>query len=397
MIRAAQLLVAAALFLAGIVSAAAQAREVAEPVDVYLFWSRTCPHCERALEFLERLGAAEPRLRLHKFEVESGGGELFRRANEKFAVDRPAVPMIVIGERVLIGYGDDRSTGASIVRYVRACLASACPDLIKPLLAKEGGGQPQIERPPPPRTVKLPLIGEIETARLSLPLLTIVMAAVDGFNPCAMWGLVFLLGLLIGLEDRRRMWVLGGAFIAVSALVYFAIMAAWLNVLLLLGALVWIRVGVALVALAGGVYYLREFARGEAVCQVTAPAGRRRLLDRLKDMAQRRRVVLALLGVAALAVAVNLIDLLCSAGLPAVYTEVLTQSRLPLWQYYAYLALYILVFMADDLLVFATAMATLTLSGFATRYTRFSKLVGGVVLAGIGGLLLFRPEWLSFR
>jgi hypothetical protein len=223
------------------------------------------------------------------------------------------------------------------------------------------------------------------------------MAVVDGFNPCAMWGLVFLLGLLIGLKDRRRMWVLGSAFVAVSALVYFAIMAAWLNVLLLLGALVWVRIGIAVVALAGGAYYLREFARGETACKVTAPEGRRRLLDRVKSQAQRRQLGLALLAVAVLAVAVNLIDLLCSAGLPAVYTEVLAQSRLPLWQYYAYLALYILVFMADDLLVFATAMTTLTLSGFGLRYTRYSNLVGGVVLAGIGGLLLFRPEWLSFR
>lgn len=223
------------------------------------------------------------------------------------------------------------------------------------------------------------------------------MAAVDGFNPCAMWGLVFLLGLLAGLKDRRRMWALGGVFVAVSALVYFAIMAAWLNVLLLLGALVWIRAGVAAVALAGGAYYLREFVRGETACKVTAPEGRRRVLDRLREMARQRNLALALLGVAMLAVAVNLIDLLCSAGLPAVYTEVLAQSRLPLWEYYSYLALYILVFMADDMLVFATAMAAMTVTQFGLRYTRVSNLVGGVVLVALGALLLVRPEWLSFR
>lgn len=384
----------AVLLLAGTGRAASQAPEHA---DIYVFYSRTCPHCERALAFLERVRAEEPRLRLHALEVEGRGAAPFRRAVEAFRIDRPAVPMIVIGERVMIGYGDDRISGAAIRRHLRACLAQPCRDLIKPLLDEGGGGQPQIERPPPPRKVTLPFVGEIETAGLSLLALTAVMAAVDGFNPCAMWGLVFLLGLLAGFKDRRRMWALGGVFVAVSALVYFAIMAAWLNVLLLLGALAWIRAGVAAVALAGGAYYLREFARGETVCKVTAPESRRRLLDRLRELARRRNLALAVAGVAVLAVAVNLVDLLCSAGLPAVYTEVLAQSRLPRWEYYGYLALYILIFMADDLLVFATAMTAMTVSRFGLRYTRASNLVGGIVLAALGLLLLFRPEWLVFR
>jgi hypothetical protein len=113
-------------------------------------------------------------------------------------------------------------------------------------------------------------------------------------------------------------------------------------------------------------------------------------------MAQRPGLLASMLGIAALAVAVNLVDLLCSAGVPAIYTEVLTQSRLPLWQYYAYLALYILVFMADDLLVFVTAMTTLTLTGLGQGYVRISSLIGGVVLTAVGALLLLRPEWLSF-
>ncbi len=160
------------------------------------------------------------------------------------------------------------------------------------------------------------------------------------------------------------------------------------------GAPVWIRVAVAVAALAGGIYYLREFARGEVVCKVDADEGRRRLLDRLKGMAQRPNLLLATVSLAVLAVAVNFIELLCSAGLPAVYTEVLTQSRLSVSKYYAYLALYIVVFMADDMVVFATAAMTLGLA--ALGHVRIPSPVGGILLTGIGVLLLFRPEWLSF-
>lgn len=390
-------LLVVALSLVAFASAVAQSPEPPGQADIYLFWSRTCPHCERALQFLERLASARPSLRLHVFEVEGEGAGLFRRINETFAIGRPAVPTIVIGAQVLIGYGDDETTGASIARHVEACLAHGCPDLVRPLLATVDAVRPAIERPRLVPAVRLPLLGEVETGRLSLPLLTVVMAAVDGFNPCAMWGLVFLLGLLVGIKEPRRRWLLGGTFVAVSAAVYFAIISAWLNLLLLLGALVWIRIAVGLAAVAGGVYYLREFARGDVACRVTASAGRRRALDRLKDMAQRPSLAASVLGVAALAVAVNLIDLLCSAGVPAVFTEVLAQSRLPLWQYYAYLALYIVVFMADDMLVFVTAMTTLSLTGLGQGYVRVASLAGGIVLTAVGALLLLRPEWLSFR
>ena len=248
-----------------------------------------------------------------------------------------------------------------------------------------------------PATISVPLLGEVRTADLSLPALTVVLGALDGFNPCAMWVLVFLIGLLVGMQDRVRMWVLGTAFIAGSAAVYFLFMAAWLNFLLFIGAVVWVRAAVALVALGGGFYYLREYFRNpDAACTVTAPEARRRVLENLRRLALESRFWVALAGIVALAFAVNLVELLCSAGIPAVYTQVLALNHLPAWQYYAYLALYILVFMLDDLIVFVVAMKALQITGMTTSYSRFSHLAGGVVLLAIGALLLLRPEWLMF-
>jgi hypothetical protein len=248
-----------------------------------------------------------------------------------------------------------------------------------------------------PPVIPVPFIGEIRTTDLSLPVLTVVLGALDGFNPCAMWVLVFLIGLLVGMQDRFRMWTLGTAFIAGSALVYFLFMAAWLNFLLFMGAVVWIRAGVALVALGGGFYYLREYFRNpEGVCPVTAPQSRKRVFEGLRKLATESRFWLAFVGILALAFAVNLVELLCSAGIPAVYTQVLALSKLPAWQYYGYLGLYILVFMLDDLFVFVVAMKTLQVTGATAGYARFAHLAGGVVLLAIGALLLLRPELLMF-
>jgi len=136
-----------------------------------------------------------------------------------------------------------------------------------------------------------------------------------------------------------------------------------------------VRIGIGLVALAGAAYQLRKYvlARGET-CPVTAPEARRQILARLRGLAARREFYVALAGIVALAFAVNLVELLCSAGIPVVYTQVLAMSDLPLLQYYAYLLLYVAVFMLDDLVVLVLALATLHVSGLATSYARFSHL-----------------------
>jgi hypothetical protein len=359
----------------------------AAEVDVHLFWRIGCPHCEREIEFLDRLASAHPQVRVQKLEVSRSraNAALMVAAAERLKVEAGSVPLTVIGERAWVGF-DDATIGREIERHIAACLASSCPSVV-----------PQKREARIPETVRLPLVGEVRTANLSLPALTALLAAADGFNPCAMWVLVFLLGLLAGMKDRARMWLLGIAFVGASALVYLLILGAWLNVLLLAGTVAVVRVAIGVVALAGGGYYLKEFiTNADMKCEVTAPAGRRRVLERLKALAQRPDLVPALAGIVLLAFAVNVVEFLCSAGIPAVFAQVLALSELAPWQYLGYLLLYVAVFMLDDLVVLVTALKTLEVTGLTGRYARWSNALGGVALIAIGALLIFRPEWLAF-
>lgn len=358
----------------------------AATVDVYLFWRIGCPHCERAIEHLDRIAAAGPEVRLHKLEVSRSraNAAAMVQAAERLGVEVGSVPLTVVGDRGWVGY--DARIGREIEAHIAACLEKACPS---PVLAKRGAKIPEF--------VRLPLVGEVRTAKLSLPALTALLAAADGFNPCAMWVLVFLLGLLAGMKDRARMWLLGIAFVAASALVYLLILGAWLNVLLLAGSIAFVRVAIGVVALAGGGYYLKEFVtNADMKCEVTAPERRRRVLERLKALAQRRDLLPALAGIVLLAFAVNVVEFLCSAGIPAVFAQVLTLSNLGPWEYLGYLVLYVAVFMLDDLVVLVAALKTLEVTGLTTRYARWSNAVGGVALLAVGALLIFRPEWLAF-
>jgi hypothetical protein len=376
--------------------------------DIYLFWRQGCPHCEREIAFLRQLAAGNPAIRVHYFDIGSdvASRTLLARTGELLAADISSVPFTVVGDEVFAGYLNDATTGEVIRRRALYCLARPCPDSVKPLLSTDSSGPVPVAKesaraPPPkseiPASMILPLVGEIATKNLSLPMLTIVLAALDGFNPCAMWTLMLLLGLLIGMQDKRRRWILGSAFIVASAAVYFLFMAAWLNLFLFLGMLLWVRLAIGVVAIAGGGYYLRTYLlKRDDVCAVTAPVRRRRVFDRLRQMSQQEQYWLALAGIVLLAFAVNLVELLCSAGIPAVYPRVLTLSDVPVWQYYLYLLLYIVVFMLDDLIVFFTVMKTLEVTGLSTRYARVSHLLGGIVLVILGALLLLRPEWLMF-
>ena len=243
----------------------------------------------------------------------------------------------------------------------------------------------------------MPIIGEVNLRSLSLPALTFVIALVDGFNPCAMWVLLFLISILLGMADRTKMWILGSVFIFASGFVYFLFLSAWLNMFLFLGFVTWVRIAVAIVALGMGVYQLRDYwINRDGGCKVVANEKRKKIFERIKEITNKKQLFVAMFGMILLAFAVNLVELVCSAGLPAIYTQVLSLTPMPRWQYYLYLVFYIIVFMIDDLFVFVVAMTTLHAVGIESKYARYSRLIGGLIIFAIGILMLFKPEILMF-
>lgn len=65
--------------------------------------------------------------------------------------------------------------------------------------------------------------GEADPTALGLPLFSLAVGLVDGFNPCAMWVLLFLLSLLVHLRDWRRIALIAGTFVAASGAVYYSV------------------------------------------------------------------------------------------------------------------------------------------------------------------------------
>ena len=225
---------------------------------------------------------------------------------------------------------------------------------------------------------------------------TVVLGLVDGLNPCAMWVLFFVLSLLANLRDRLRMLAVAGTFVLVSGVAYFAFMAAWLNVFLLAGASRPTQLALGFVALGIGLLNVKDFAAFRRGPTLGIPDRvKPGLYARLRAIVYAERLHLALGGAAILAVLVNVVELLCTAGLPALYTRILTLRDLPLWQYYALLGLYNAAYIADDSAVLAVAVVSLSHRKLQERGGRWLKLVSGIVMVALGGALLLRPAWLA--
>lgn len=404
-----------------------------EITNLYFFHSESCPHCQAENEYLIELEAERDDIKINKFEISQNqkNAELFVKASQILNTTFNGVPVMIIGDQAIIGFSKS-ITPSRIENLIESCAENTCPDSINGLISFSETTTTNTDTTNEPPTdenindenqptnneiienkdeeiidsnlesescedmLDIPFLGEINTKTFSLPILAIVLGVIDGFNPCALWALLFLISLLIGMKDRKRMWLLGTAFILSSALVYFGFMVAWLNIILFIGFISLIRILIGVVALIGGSVNIRKGLKKQSGCSVTNSETKRKIIDKTKDFLHEKSFWFSLIGIISLAIVVNLIEILCSAGLPVVFTQVLALNNLSSLQYYLYITLYIFFFMLDDLFIFFAAMITLKLTGVTTKYTKITEIAGGVLMLIIGVLMIFKPEWLMF-
>jgi glutaredoxin len=343
----------------------------AVPIEVYV--REGCPYCADAKDYLEQLARRRPGLRvtLRQVDTDPAARAELEALSRRAGVWPPGVPAFSVAGQLLVGFDKEGSTG----RQLEALLDGRAADA---------------------GTVESRWFGTLSASRLGLPLFTLAIGLLDGFNPCAMWVLLFLLSLLVRLHDRRRMALIAGTFVLVSGVVYYAFMAAWLNVFVAVGLTPAVRVALALVALFFGAVNLKDAIAPGRGPSLSIPAGARPgLVARMDRVRKAEGLAAALAGVVGLALVVNLFELLCTAGLPALYTAVLAQHDLSVGARHAYLGLYIVGYIADDALMVATAVWALSRARLSERGGRLLKLLSGGVMLALGAVLLLRPAWLS--
>lgn len=374
-------------------------------IDIHLFYSKTCPHCKAEKEYLQELEKNNDNVDIHLYEITENENNRTLLKEVQNIIEAPSnyVPYTVIGNKTFQGFNND--TKLKIENTIKAYEEGNYIDVVGGIKDKTitkdnyqnliAGKDVQVED-----TVDVPLLGKVDPKNVSLPLLAIIIGAVDGFNPCAMWVLIFLISMLLNMKNKKRMWTLGMTFLLTSATVYLLFMIAWLNIVVNLTQIKWIQVLISIVALIGALINFRSYYKEknkDTGCTVVDEKKRKKIFNRIKKFTTEKSFILAIIGIMALAISVNLVELACSAGLPLLFTQILALNNLAPYQATIYILIYIFFFLLDDLIIFIIAMITLKVTGITTKYTKYTHLIGGLIMLIIGLLMLFKPEWIMFN
>lgn len=394
------------IFFFGLIGAFAN--EEKNLVNIYLFHSDTCPHCKEEKELLEKLSSEYDNIKIYKYEVNTdNNANLYKEIASLLKVKAKGVPFTIIGNKTYIGFSKTNSE-TSFRHVIEYYSNYGYKDIVGEYLGNVPLPTYEINEKNPKLEEYLDnkegyqidtIFGVVNTRKLTLPIISVLIGLVDGFNPCAMWVLLFLISMLLGMKDKKKMWILGLTFLLTSALIYLLFMVAWLNLANLLTSIIWIRTLIGLVAIIGSginIYaYIKE--RKTNGCNVVSDKKRNKIFEKIRKFTSEKNFLLAIIGVMTLAASVNIVELACSAGLPVMFIEILSMNNINIIEEIIYIGLYMFFFLIDDIVVFFIAMRTMELTGFSTKYGKLSKIIGGILLLIIGLLLIFKPEWIMFN
>ncbi|TXT37991.1 MAG: hypothetical protein FD135_3213 [Comamonadaceae bacterium] len=361
------------------------------PPDMEVFVRTGCPHCAKAKEFLARLQQEQPALRIviRDVSLEPAAMARLQQLAASHAQLSVRVPAFAIGGQLIIGYSEEAATD----RLIRDSLvhpttgpsheAAGCE------LAQTDVCRRDASAAAPPGFAINFLGHTLQLDQIGLPLFTLAMGLLDGFNPCSMWVLLLMISLLAPLNNRPRMLAVAGTFVAVEGVAYFLFMSAWLNLFLWVGLSRASEIIIATLALLAGAIHLKDFWHLGWGVSLSIPASAKPgIYARLRRILQAENLTAALIGTVILAVLVQVVEFMCTSGFPALFTRILTLRQLDSLSYYGYLLLYDAAYMLDDVIILSVGVVTLSQHRLQEREGRWLKLLSGLVMLGLGLYLL---------
>ncbi len=357
-------------------------------VNIYLFYGDGCPHCAKEEKLLNQLEEKYGgQIKVYSYETwnSTKNKNLMIKIKKENGINTrlEGVPFTVIGKKTYVGYSD--WVGTELEKQIRYNLELDDISEEETVIQKN--------------KVHIPLLGDVNATDTAVGVAAVILGFVDGFNPCAMWVLLFIISMLFGMKDRKKMFILGFAFLFTSALFYFLSMIG-INIVLDFLSTDKIRSLIGLVAIIFGIYNLYVYFRDRKLedgCQVVDDKRRKNIIAKVKKIKNARNFFIALGGIILLAISVNMVELACSAGFPMIFNEVMIANEVDGFLRIIYLLIYVFFYMIDDMVVFTISMCTLSIAGMTTKYNKLIKIIGGILMLLMGILLIFKPEWIMLN
>ncbi len=361
-----------------------------EQVHMLVFGTDTCPHCEAQKPFIQSLEESHDKLAVTRFELRRDADAVtrFRDVAAAHGVTADSVPAVFVGGRAWIG--DSGMIRSQISSHVEHCLEHGnCPD------SRDTAPHTDMAATPSESVAfDVPWFGAIDLMSQPVTVSTMLIAFVDGFNPCSLWVLTILLALVIHSGSRLRMFAVGLTFLTVSAAIYGLFIVGVFGALNLILMTDWIYPVVAVFALLFAVVNIKDYFWYQRGISFTIDEKHKPgIYKRIRGLLAEGRSMPALIGATALmAAGIALIELPCTAGFPVVWSGIVSGHDID-WLFFAFLlGLYLLIYLADELVIFFIALTTLRVDRFQERHGRILKLIGGIIMLALAGVLVFAPE-----
>lgn len=376
----------------------------AEEVLISAFVRDTCKHCKDEKAFLYELQKEMSDIKVLYYDLsESQNEKLFSDITEYYGVTK-GTPLTLIRGQLMLGFGTAETSGVIIRKLIKGTGPAqlSFEEIVQggaevSDLVTSGATCDEIEGCSIDNSllVTIPVIGTtLDVGKYSLGGLSLILGLIDGFNPCAMWVLVMFLVMLSQVGDKKRMWQFAGLFIIAQAIMYYLILMVWFAVwdFVRLDNIVTPLVG--LLALGSGIYFLYKFKTFKSVCNVTSFEEQQKLESKVTKLVNKPMTVLVAIGIIGLALSVNIFEFACSVGIPQAFTKILEINELGWLKTQSFVGLYMLMYMIDDILVFGLALWSFDKIGLTHKYSKWTTLLGGILMIILGLLMLSRPEWL---
>jgi len=356
---------------------------------VFFFYSDSCPYCAKMKPFLEDLAQENEKIVLNEIKVSTKqGSQQLLDFYEQYEVPKDAfgsVPIVFIKDKYFIGYSE--SNNEAIADY----LAGVTFEQLEEKNTFANDETEQVEK----GYVKIPFLGEIDPSKYSLGVLAIILGFFDGFNVCSLGALVLILGMVLVLKSRKKILFFGGVYIIATALVYGVLILLWYKLFVFLAPFLQImEVLVGLLGVIGGIYFLQdffEFRKKGAQCTSKNNRVMKRLSERIQKVLKSEKKSILAIGISVLAfsVIITVVEFPCSAVVPLFFAGSLAEANLGALQYLLYIALFVLFYMADEIIIFLLVAFTMTIKLASQKFVVWITLIEAVVLFLLGFYYLF--------
>jgi len=351
---------------------------VVAQTQVTLFYGEGCPHCEAEILFLNGMqNQYDINLTMHEVWYNVSNRELLNQYADKYNFTISGVPTTIVNKKVIVGFDSPKKIGAEIKKEIQNCENKEKDSCEK--------GQNEY--------ITIPLLGQIDIGSFSLPILTGLIAFVDGLNPCSLWVLTLLLSMVIYSGSRKKIFLVGFTYLMVTSIIYGAFIVGMINIFSYVSYLLWIKIIVATIAIIFGLINIKDFFWFKKGISLTiSEKFMPTIFKRIRHVMKQENIWALVGGSAVMAAGITLVELPCTAGFPVIWTNILSHHNLSWLAFSGLFLLYLFIYLLDELVVFTIAVITMKKSKFEEKHGRLFKLIGGIIMFILGIFLIINPE-----